>query len=64
MALEVTRVDALIRSHHPAEVRQEHPEDHQVHEDGGRRQVLQSREGLEAGARLRHRGSLYVLASR
>lgn len=29
-------------SHHSVEVRQEHPEDHQVHEDGGRRQVRQS----------------------
>lgn len=57
-------MNVLIPSHHSVEVCQEHPEDHEVHEDGGRRQVRQSGEVLEAGACLRHRGSLYVLTLR
>ncbi|TRY94496.1 hypothetical protein DNTS_003532 [Danionella cerebrum] len=28
--------------HHPFEINQEHPKDHQIHEDGGSSQVLQS----------------------
>ncbi len=48
---------------HQAQVGQEHPEDHAVHEDGLRRQVRQGREGPQGGQAIRG-GSAKVLRLR
>lgn len=53
-------IPSLLSSHHSAEVHQEHPENHQVHEDGGRCQVCSCWEAAEASQSLRHRCSGYV----
>lgn len=56
--------DWLFFSHHSVEVHQEHPENHQVHEDGGRRQVRSCWAAAEAGPGIRHRRPRYAISTR
>lgn len=53
-------ISSLLSSHHSVEVHQEHSENHQVHENGGRCQVRSCWKAAEASQSLRHWRSRYV----